>query len=61
MSREKPRSEGEARHWRTVEIIERAMANEELMEATRDGVQETLLGIAGADLLRRRRDLLRSD
>lgn len=47
MSRDKPGSEQEACHWRTVEIIERALANEELMEATREGVEAALCGDKG--------------
>jgi hypothetical protein len=50
MSREKPESDKERRHWRTVEILKRALANAELMEATHEGVAASLRGEKGVPL-----------
>jgi hypothetical protein len=50
MSREKPESYQEVIHWRTQEIIEEALADQELMEAAREGVAAALRGEKGVPL-----------
>ena len=47
MSRENPESLQEARHWRAQDVVERAVANEELMEATREGIEASRRGEKG--------------
>jgi hypothetical protein len=59
MSREKPESEKERQHWRTVEILERAVADEEFMQATREGVEASLRGEKGVPYKQVREEALR--
>ena len=59
MSREKPESEREANHWHIVGILERAVADEEFMRATREGVEASLRGEKGVPYKQVREEALR--
>jgi len=47
MSRQRPESLEEARHWRSIEMLEGALADEEFMQATREGIEASLRGEKG--------------
>ena len=47
MSREKPESLQEARHWRTVEVLERVMADERVMAKMKAATEAIARGEKG--------------